>query len=412
MRLRYISFNQKPNAPAMRIATTSIPTTQSGDREPSNSFSHGMRFGSSHGIDGTAERSARDDRRERTDADDEPEGRLEELRGDPPPPDPLVVARGVRESSKRDRHMRPAVSLPDTEDVKRRTRSRTRNAAERPLWPLGLAAIALVAFGGWYFFVRDPAGGTGGGRSLASYRPPDIHALAVHPSDTKVVVFGSHRGMLISRDGGKTWDPLGPSGDAMGIAMPPGSKTAFAAGHDVLFRSDDGGQTWASVPPALPGTDIHGFAASAAKPGRFYAFVVGRGLFRSVDGGSTWTRAGTAPSSTMSLAVAKNGDQDVLFASTMEGVQRSRDSGTTWEPVPELGSAYVGASGSRMYAAAGSRVLVSSDGGMRWEQRAFSGGSAALVAPAGTDPDTVYVLAEGFGLWRSTDAGRTWQRMS
>lgn len=277
--------------------------------------------------------------------------------------------------------------------------------------------MVLIAAGAWWLFVRDAASGLGvtgteGVRSIASYRPPDVHALAVHPTDPQVVLFGSHRGMLVSRDAGRTWTPIGPAGDAMAIAMPPGSRTAYAAGHDVFFRSDDGGRTWTSVDPALPGTDIHGFAASSARPGRFYAYVVGHGLFWSYDGGLTWARGGTAPGSTMSMAVASAGDRDVLMASTMEGVQRSRDGGATWERVPELGGAYVSAVGARAYAAAGTRVFVSSDGGIRWEQRAFPNGKAVLVAPAATDPDTVYVLAEGFSVWRSADGGRTWERMS
>jgi photosystem II stability/assembly factor-like uncharacterized protein len=296
--------------------------------------------------------------------------------------------------------------------VSRRTRPRARTTARRPRWPLALAGVLLLAAGGWYFFVRDAGSAAPAGRTIASYRPPDVHALAVHPADASVVIFGSHSGLLISRDGGRSWEPIGPRGDAMGIAMPPGSKTAFAAGHDAFFRSDDGGETWSSVTPALPGTDIHGFAASATRPGGFYAFVVGHGLFWSVDGGSTWARAATAPNSTMSMAVAKLADRDVLFASTMEGVQRSRDSGATWQRVPEVGSASIGASGSRVYAASGGRVYVSSDGGTRWEPRSFNGGSAVLVAPAVTDPETVYVVAEGYSVWRSTDGGRTWQRMS
>lgn len=299
--------------------------------------------------------------------------------------------------------------------MSRNTRARTRPPSHDRRWLAGLAAAALIAAGGWWSFARDTESRSAGsevGRTIASYRPPDIHALAVHPADASVVLFGSHRGMLVSRDGGRTWTPIGPTGDAMGIAMPAGSKTAYAAGHDVFFRSDDGGQTWSKQRPALPGTDIHGFAASAATPGRFYAFVVGHGLFRSDDGGSTWAGLGTMPGSTMSMTVAAGPGGDILFASTMEGVQRSRDGGTTWERVPELGGAYVNASGARVYAAAGTRVLVSSDGGMRWEQRAFPNGKAALVAPAANDPETVYVLAEGFGVWRSTDGGRSWERMS
>lgn len=297
--------------------------------------------------------------------------------------------------------------------MSRRTRSRTRTAPRRrPLILIVPAALVLVA-AGWWLFARDaPMTGADGGRDIASYRPPDIHALAVHPADPSVVIFGSHRGMLISRDSGRTWKPIGPTGDAMGISMPPGSRTAYAAGHDVFFRSDDAGQTWSSDRPALPGTDIHGFAASSAKAGRFYAFVVGHGLFRSEDGGTTWARAGTAPGSTMSMAVASSGDQDILFASTMDGVQRSRDGGATWERVPELGGASVNALGARAYAAAGGRVFASTDGGMRWEPRPFPSGKAVLVAPAPSDPESVYVLAEGFSVWRSSDSGRTWERMS
>lgn len=297
--------------------------------------------------------------------------------------------------------------------MSRKTRPRAKRPVRRPWWPLALA-LGVAVLSGWYLFGRDTGTGYVGetGGSLASYRPSDVHALAVHPTDGNVVVFGSHRGMLVSRDAGKTWTPIGPAGDAMGISMPPGSQTAYAAGHDVLFRSDDGGETWRKERPALPGTDIHGLAASAVTPGRFYAYVAGQGLFRSDDGGTTWARAAAAPGSTMSMAVAMSGDKDILFASTMEGVQRSRDGGATWEPVREIGSAYVAASASRVYAAAGTRVFFSGDGGMRWEQRTFTGGNAVLVAPAATDPETVYVVAEGFAVWRSTDAGRTWERMS
>lgn len=295
-----------------------------------------------------------------------------------------------------------------------RNERRPRRAAVQrsPRW-LPLVAIALVAAaGGWWLFGRQDASSTPAGQGIASYRPSDIHALAVHPADPNVVVFGSHAGMLVSRDAGRTWTPLGPKGDAMGIAMPSGSRTAYAAGHDLLLRSDDSGQTWSSARAALPGTDIHGFAASSTKASRFYAFVVGHGLFRSEDAGSTWTPAGTAPGSTMSMTVASIGAQDVLFASTMEGVQRSRDGGATWERVPELAGASVSASGARAFAAAGSRVFVSTDGGMRWEQRPFPNGKAALVASAAGDAGTVYVLTESFSVWRSIDGGRTWERMS
>ncbi len=276
---------------------------------------------------------------------------------------------------------------------------------------MAIAAAALL--GALWFVTRAPAvtAAPGSGATLAAYRPADMHALQVSPVDERTVVFGHHRGMLVSHDGGALWMPAsGANGDAMGVALPPGSRTQFAAGHDVFMRSDDGGATWSSVRPALPGTDIHGFAASAATPNTFYAYVVGSGVFRTADSGTTWQKTGDASSGTMSMTVAKAGGTDVLYANTMDGVQRSTDGGRTWEPVREVGGATLNAVGETVYAAAGTAVLVSSDGGLSWERKAFTRGGAAMVAAAPSNPKTVYVLTEHLEVWRSADGGASWVR--
>lgn len=297
--------------------------------------------------------------------------------------------------------------------MSRRTRRKaTTPNRSRTVWT-GVPILAVALLAGWWFFFRSPevAATPGAGAPLAAYRPPDVHALQVSPTDERTVVFGSHRGMLVSRDAGATWTQVsGANGDAMGVALPPGSQTQFAAGHDVFFRSDDAGRTWTSVRPALPGTDIHGFAASAVTPNTFYAYVVGAGLYRSADAGKTWQKAGDTSGATMSMTVAKAGGADVLYANTMEGVQRSRDGGRTWEPVREVGGATLNAVGETVYAAAGVAVLVSTDGGMTWDRRTFTRGGAVLVAAAPTNPKTVYMLTERLEVWRSGDGGASWER--
>ena len=285
----------------------------------------------------------------------------------------------------------------------------------RRSWLL-LPGIVLLLVAGWWFFLRTPlvaiAPGAGtGGAVLAAYRPADVHALQVSPTDERTVVFGHHRGMLVSHDGGALWVPAsGASGDAMGVALPPGSQTEFAAGHDVFMRSDDGGRTWSSVRPALPGTDIHGFAASAVKPDTFYAYVVGSGLFSSGDAAKTWQKAGDASGATMSMTVAKSGGVDIIYVNTMDGAQRSRDGGKTWEGVREVGGATLNAVGETVYAAAGGVVLASTDGGMTWDRKTFTRGGAVLVAAAPSNPKTVYVLTDKLEVWRSANGGTTWER--
>lgn len=295
----------------------------------------------------------------------------------------------------------------------RRRRSRNGTVARARPWLAVVALIGLALLVGWWFFGRAPApvaAPTGGSAVLAAYRPPDLHALAVSPSDARTVIFGSHRGVLVSHDGGATWSTVtGADGDAMGLAMPEGAGTIYAAGHDTFLRSDDGGQTWSSLRPALPGTDVHGLAASASTPGATYAYVVGFGLFKSVDG-RTWSRVGDPSGGTMSLAATKTSTGDVLIATTMDGIERSGDGGKTWERVPELGAVYVSAVGDRAYAVAGNTAFVSTDGGVSWTRHPFPRGGGAVIAGAPTDPQLVYVITDTFEVWRSMDAGASWER--
>ena len=297
--------------------------------------------------------------------------------------------------------------------MSRKTKRRPARRVERPAWrrwllPAALAALAVIA-GAWW--ATDAQRRSADGVALAALRPPDIHALSVLPDDERAVVFGSHAGLAISRDGGATWSKVsGASADAMAIAMPPGSRTAIIAGHDVYLRSDDGGATWRSARSGLPGTDIHGFAASSREPNTFYAYVVGSGLHRSADAGATWTRLPGAPASTHSLAVAGAASGDVLLAVTAEGLRRSADGGRSWQPVPDVAASYISAVGGSVYAAAGSSVLISTDAGATWQRKGFPPGRAALIAPAPSRPETVYVVTDGFEVHRSRDGGSTWER--
>src|ERR1700676_4902233 len=95
-------------------------------------------------------------------------------------------------------------------------------------------------------------------------------------------------------------------------------------------------------------------------------------------------------------------DPNRLYASQSSGwfgqlIQRSNDGGKTWEPVGNK-FVYDGVPGTHQWY----------DGTPHpWEfKRVWH------LEPSLTDPDTVYAGVEDAALFRSTDAGRTWQELS
>ena len=64
---------------------------------------------------------------------------------------------------------------------------------------------------------------------------------------------------------------------------------------------------------------------------------------------------------------------------------------------------------SRLYAAADRAVAVIENGRV---ELTLDGGGARCLAVDPKDPDTVYVGTSDEGLFKSTDGGRSWERLS
>ena len=59
----------------------------------------------------------------------------------------------------------------------------------------------------------------------------DVHALAFHPANSDLLLFGHHDGLLATSDGGRSWEPTTLSGsDAMNVATLSGERLQIA-GH-------------------------------------------------------------------------------------------------------------------------------------------------------------------------------------
>lgn len=113
-------------------------------------------------------------------------------------------------------------------------------------------------------------------------------AIVVDPADPDhLLAPDMQAGVVESRDGGRTWGPLGSPGMAMSVTTAGGSiEDLVVAGNAQAARSRDGGRSW--EPIEVPEATL---AVAGAGDGSLYAAVldgqVAR-VSRSTDDGATW----------------------------------------------------------------------------------------------------------------------------
>lgn len=202
-----------------------------------------------------------------------------------------------------------------------------------------------------------------------------------------------------------------------------------------IFRSDNSGELW--QPREFPPKKVYRFLADAVNPERMFATGVISGfakVFRTKDGGTTWQDVYTEPGAgtvLLSLAQSRRNSEEIFVGTSTGTIIRSLDGGDTWKnigtgidgPITEI--AFDVAPGERLYALAHEKkVYRSDDGGLTWidplaalqpttqanPQKKNPTAMISLVA----DPLRVGVVYLGTktGVFRSLDAGATWDKLN
>lgn len=164
-----------------------------------------------------------------------------------------------------------------------------------------------------------------------------------------------------------------------------------------LVRSQDRGQTWEDRRPDGP-FDTHTLVMSRLAPNRLYSAAgdgfmhPGRGFVQSNDGGDTWQRpdAGLDYHYLWSVA-ADPADPDTLVVSAAPGPQQAHNP------------------------TAAESALYRRVGGNPWQQMRAGlppahGMLASVLATAEAEPGVFYA-ANNHGLFRSADAGSSWEEL-
>lgn len=265
--------------------------------------------------------------------------------------------------------------------------------------------------------------------------------------------------------GAITWRNVGPwrGGRANAVAGIPSQPLAYLVGYTGggVWRTDDAGLSWRNISDGFfktgsigaiaiaPSDDNVIYVGSGEHAIRGQSSSYGDGVYKSTDQGRTWINVGLSATRQISAVRVHPSNPDIAFVAAQgdrwkgtpdRGIYRTLDGGKTWTHQLRGENATSGANDLSMdpsnprilYAAfwdhqrvpwqvrsggPGSGIWKSTDGGESWARLSeglpkLMGKIGVAVSPA--NPERVYAIveAEQGGLYRSDDAGKTWRLLS
>ena len=255
--------------------------------------------------------------------------------------------------------------------------------------------------------------------------------MAGVPSQPNVFYIGAvDGGVWKSDDYGRTWNPIfdgQPSQSIGAIAVfPPNPEIIYVASGeglqrpdlsvgDGIYKSTDAGKTWTHL-GLRDGQQIPALAIDPRDPNRIFAAVLGhpygsnpeRGIFRSTDGGASWQKVLYKDENTGGSDVEIDpSNPDTIYASLWQSRLGP------WED-------------SNSFAGTGGGLFKSTDGGNTWKKLTkglpddvvqvnvaiAASQPSRLYATLSTTQPSGYASGKGLGFYRSDDAGESWSQIT
>ena len=248
-------------------------------------------------------------------------------------------------------------------------------------------------------------------------RPKGYKSLLVDPNDPDLIFIGSHpenwpHFLYKTQDGGSTWksilsfrvDPEAPpnwtstlSGVEEMAFVPGKSQSLFMTDWWNLWESIDDGEQWHQRHYGLQNTCVNDLKIHPQNPKALYLCAWDNGLMISEDSGKHWRRAmngvvkdghgqeieiSQKDPSRMVLLINLRGKQGKVY------VYESRNFGASWKDI-------------------GFSVPVET-----LPKRGYVDGMATNVELDPFSEDTIYVGTNGYGVYKTTNAGKTWSPMN
>jgi photosystem II stability/assembly factor-like uncharacterized protein len=265
-----------------------------------------------------------------------------------------------------------------------------------------------------------------GWRLIGPFRGGRTVAISGVPDQPNVFYMAANNGgVWKTTDYGRTWNPIfdeQPTGSVGALAIAPSDPNVIYVGSgeglrrpdlstgDGIYKSTDGGRTWKHL-GLRQGQQIGSILVDPGDRNRVFVAVLGhpygpnseRGVFRSLDGGGSWQKLLFKDENTGAIDLALDPQNPRIIYASLWASRRP--------PWTTDGS----------YDGPGSGLYKSMDGGSSWRQLTKGlpswtdhlGRMGLGIAPS--NGNRIYALVDApelGGLYRSHDAGESWERVN
>lgn len=249
------------------------------------------------------------------------------------------------------------------------------------------------------------------------------HGLTVDISNPNILYIATHHGLLLLKDEKQLYRVGENEDDYMGFIPHPFKSNIFfssghpAAGGNIGFqKSEDGGYSWQKISDGINGpVDFHALTISSVDPDLIFGWYSGT-LQRSTNGGKSWEIIQNTQFPIVSLA-ADTKDENVLYAASPQGLYMSKDKGVSFERLIDgfVSVIAINPSNSLSLVSFSEKqgLAKSSDAGRTWERinEDFNGETPLFTSYSKQNPEVMYLLTEKNSIYKSIDSGVSWNKI-
>jgi len=268
--------------------------------------------------------------------------------------------------------------------------------------------------------------------ALPGMHGKSVRAMAIFPSDSKVLVAGALDGVFRSKNGGNSWERISPPSHAEiknieSIAIDPkNSDIVYAGTWHLAWKTDDGGASWHHINKGMiDDSDVFSIIVDSTNPSVVFASACS-GIYKSESAGDLFHKLQGIPFSARRTRILKQdpSNPNIVYAGTTEGLWKTADAGKTWKRVsnPEVvvNDVLVDPRNSNRVLLATDRsgILASDNGAQSFlpSNHGYTHRYVSSIVADKNDPKTMFVGVvndrEWGGVFSTHDGGQSWQQKS